>query len=96
MNVKLYSEDPIMTETEVISTVNPVVPRDISPQELLLILPEDKHLKVYYQCKEEEDPNWVPQYVGFPTRRSSDLFTRVFLWCGYQVKLHVHDLLGHE
>ena len=69
MNVKLYSEDPIMTETEVISTVNPVVPKDLSPQELLLILPEDKHLKVYYQCKEEEDPNWVPQYVGFPTQR---------------------------
>ena len=43
------SEDPITTETKVVSAVNPVVPRDISPQELLLILPEDKHLKVYYQ-----------------------------------------------
>ena len=58
-----------MTETEVVSTVNPVVLRDLSPQELLLILPEDKCLEVYYQCKDEEDPNWVPQYVGFPTQR---------------------------
>ena len=62
-------EDPITTEAEVISTVNPVVPRDLSPQELLVRLPEDKCLKVYYQPKEEEDPNWVPQYVGFPTQR---------------------------
>ena len=62
-------EDPTTTEAEVVSTVNPVVPRDLSPQELLVILPEDKCLKVYYQRKEEEDPNWVPQYVGFPTQR---------------------------
>ena len=63
------SEDPITTEVEVVSAVNPVVPRDLSPQELLLIYPEDKHLKVYYQRKDEEDPNWVPQYVAFPTTR---------------------------
>ena len=63
------SKDPSMTETEVVSIVNPVVPRDLSPQELLLILPEDKHLKIYYQRKDEEDPNWVPQYVGFPTQK---------------------------
>ena len=63
------SKDPSMTETEVVSIVNPVVPRDLSPQELLLILPEDKHLKIYYQRKDEEDPNWVPQYVSFPTQR---------------------------
>jgi hypothetical protein len=62
-------EDPITTEAEVVSAMNPVVPRDLSPQELLLILPEDKRLKIYYQRKEEEDPNWVPQYVGFPTQR---------------------------
>ena len=63
------SEDPIMTEVEIVSAVNPVVPRDLSPQELLIILPEDKHLKIYYQRKEAEDPNWVPQHVGFPTTR---------------------------
>ena len=63
------SKDPITTETEVVSAMNPVVPRDLPPQELLLILPEDKHLKVYYQRKEQEDPNWVPQHVGFPTQR---------------------------
>ena len=62
-------EDPITTEAKVISTVNPVVLRNLSLQELLIILPEDKCLKVYYQHKEEEDPNWVPQYVGFPTQR---------------------------
>ena len=62
-------EDPSTTEVEIVSAVNPVVPRDLSPQELLVILPEDKCLKVYYQHKEEEDPNWVPQYVGFPTQR---------------------------
>ena len=62
-------EDPTTTEAEVVSAVNPVVPRDLSPQELLVTLPEDKHLKVYYQRKEGEDPNWVPQYVGFPTQR---------------------------
>ena len=42
------SEDPITTETEIVSAMNPVAPRDLSPQELLLILPEDKCLKVYY------------------------------------------------
>ena len=63
------SKDPITTEAETVSAVNPVVLRDLSPQELLLILPEDKHLKVYYQRKDKEDPNWVPQYVGFPTTR---------------------------
>ena len=63
------SEDHTTTETEVVSVMNPVIPRDLSPQELLLILPEDKCLKVYYQRKDEEDPNWVPQYVGFPTQR---------------------------
>jgi hypothetical protein len=63
------SEDPIMTEVEVVSAMNPVILRDLSPQELLLILPEDKRLKVYYQRKDEEDSNWVPQYVGFPTQR---------------------------
>ena len=63
------SEDPIMTEAEVVSAMNPVILRDLSPQELLLILPEDKRLKVYYQRKDEEDSNWVPQYVGFPTQR---------------------------
>ena len=40
-------KDPITTEAEVISAVNPVVPRDLSPQELLVRLPEDKCLKVY-------------------------------------------------
>ena len=63
------SEDPSMTVTEVLSIVNPVIPRDLSLQELLVILPEDKCLKIYYQCKDEEDPNWVPQYVGFPTQK---------------------------
>ena len=63
------SEDPNMTEMEIVFAINPVVPRDSSPQELLLILPEDKRLKVYYQRKDEEDSNWVPQYVGFPTQR---------------------------
>ena len=61
------SEDPITTETEIISAMNPVVLRDLSPQELFLA--EDKCLKVYYQHKDKEDPNWVPQYVGFPTQR---------------------------
>ena len=56
------SEDPITTETEIVSAMNPVAPRDLSPQELLLILPEDKCLKIYYQCKDEENPNWVSQY----------------------------------
>jgi hypothetical protein len=51
------SEDPITTEVEIVFAVNPVVPRDLIPQELLLILPEDKRLKVYYQRKDEEDPN---------------------------------------
>ena len=63
------SEDPNMTEMEIVFAINPVVPRDSSPQELLVILPEDKRLKVYYQRKEQEDPNWVLQYVGFPTQR---------------------------
>ena len=63
------SKDPITTEAEVVSAVNPVILSDLSPQELLLILPKDKHLKVYYQHKDKEDPNWVPQYVGFPTQR---------------------------
>ena len=63
------SKDPITTEGEVVSAVNPVILSDLSPQELLLILPKDKHLKVYYQHKDKEDPNWVPQYVGFPTQR---------------------------
>ena len=63
------SKDRITTEAEVVSAVNPVVLRDLCPQELLLILPEDKRLKVYYQHKDEEDPNWGPQYVGFPTQR---------------------------
>ena len=54
-------KDPTTTEAEVVSAVNPIVPRDLSPQELLVTLPEDKCLKVYYQRKEEEDPNWVPQ-----------------------------------
>ena len=68
-NTGSVSEDPITTAMEVVSVVYPVVRRDLSPQELLLILPKDKHLKVYDQHKDEEDPNWVPQSVGFPTQK---------------------------
>ena len=63
------SEDPTTTATEVVSIINPVVLRDLSPQELLLILPKDECLKIYHQCKDKEDSNWVPQYVEFPTQR---------------------------
>ena len=62
-------KDPNMTVTENIPVVNPVILRDLSPLELLVTLPEDKHLKVYYQCRDKEDPAWVPQYVGFPTQK---------------------------
>ena len=34
-NMGSVSEDPSMTETEVVSAMNPVIPRDLSPQELL-------------------------------------------------------------
>ena len=68
-DISSVSEDPNMTAMENISVVNPVIPRDLSPQELLVTLPKDKCLKVYYQHRDEEDPAWVPRYVGFPTQK---------------------------
>ena len=49
------SEDPNMTVMDNISIMNPVVPMDLNPLELLVNLPKDRCLKVYYQCRDKED-----------------------------------------
>jgi hypothetical protein len=50
------SDSSITTVMDNISIVNPVVPKDLSPVELLVTLSEDKQLRIYYQCRDKEDP----------------------------------------
>ena len=49
-------EDPTTTEAEVVSAVNPVVLRDLSPQELLVILPADKRHRFIINVKKKRIP----------------------------------------